>query len=714
MPSVRTVVRTLIVALLLAAPLLAALETPANARTYTPVSLTDRGVSHSLSVSIDSVSPNWAQPGKRITVHGTVTNNTGSSVSGLRVAMQTESTAAFSSRSAMEGYVAGVSGSNAYLATSPAGAPYPLPGVIRPGATVNWSVSFPASAPGYPQFGVYPLAAVVYSSSSSPLATERTLLPYWPGNSAADPLRVSWVWPLVDQPQRGPCPQTLASDALAASLRPSGRLGGLLSTGLKWAGQADLTWAVDPALLADAQAMTTPYKVGGNARCTGAIGESPSADASAWLSTLRTAAAGEPMFVTPYADADVSALAHSGMTNDLRSAYALGEQVAGQSLQRPFGKSGTGDGGAPSMAWSAGGAVDESLLTSLASTARANTVLVGSADEPSMASTVNKTGAQTRLLLADSGLTGILGTSSPRSGVAGQFATEQDFLAETAMIVDEMPFAKNRSIVIAPPRRWAPSPAEADALLAASVHAPWLRPAKLSSVASSSAGQVTVPGQQVNSAALTRSYTKLVRAVDSSLGLYQSLLYQPGPAVTQQLRESLLSTVSTAWRGSGGGAGTETLIDLADFARDSQRKVQIIAGKKILLAGASGNIPVSVQNGTSQPVQVRVQADLPYAGQLAVGKFDALVTVPAGKTGTVKMPVRATGIETTTLRLQLVTRNGSPLAWTSQPMTVQVTRYGRALIILICAALGVVVLTSGVRWVRQWLNDTRAGSGGTG
>lgn len=724
MPSVRSVVRALIAVVLIAAPLLVALETPAGAQAGNPAvhtantGRTDRSASHSLTVSIDSVSPNWAQPGKRITVHGTVTNNTGSGVSGLKIAMQTESTAAFSSRSAMEGYVAGAPGGSAYLATAPVGAPYAVPGVIRSGRTVSWSISFPASQPRYPHFGVYPIAAVVYDPASTPLATERTLLPYWPGHSAAEPVRASWVWPLVDQPRQGPCPQTLTTDTLATSLRPSGRLGGLLSTGLRWAGQADLTWAVDPALLSDAQRMTSPYKVGGNAGCTGTTGKPASAAASAWLSTLKTEAAGQPMFVTPYADADVSGLAHSGMTAQMRTAYSLGEQVAGQLLQRPFGKNGTGDGGAPPIAWSAGGPPDGRLLTALTKTARANTVLLGSADEPSITSTVNKTttgaGAPMRILLADSGLTSILGTSNAQSSAGSQFATEQNFLAETAMIVDELPFAKNRSIVIAPPRRWAPSAAEASALLSGSVNAPWLRPAKLSDVASEAAGPVQVPAEQPNGAALSRSYMRVVRAVGLSLGLYQSLLYQPNPAVTQLLREALLATTSTAWRGPGNGAGTETLINLANFVRDSERRVQIIAGTKVLLAGASGNIPVSVQNGTSQPVQVRIHADLPYVSQLSVGKFDALITVPAGKTGTVKMPVRATGIETTTLRLQLVTRNGLPLAWTSQSLTVQVTRYGRALIILICAALGVVVLTSVARWVRQWLNDTRAGSGGTG
>jgi hypothetical protein len=55
----------------------------------------------------------------------------------------------------------------------------------------------------------------------------------------------------------------------------------------------------------------------------------------------------------------------------------------------------------------------------------------------------------------------------------------------------------------------------------------------------------------------------------------------------------------------------------------------------------------------------------------------------------------------------LQTKDGSPLTWTSQSLSVQATRYGRALLILIAAALGVLVLTAVARWIRRWRNDGR-------
>jgi hypothetical protein len=53
-------------------------------------------------------------------------------------------------------------------------------------------------------------------------------------------------------------------------------------------------------------------------------------------------------------------------------------------------------------------------------------------------------------------------------------------------------------------------------------------------------------------------------------------------------------------------------------------------------------------------------------------------------------------------------------------LSVQATRYGRALLVLIAAALGVLVLTSVARWIYRWMNDGRNNgkadgrSGGTG
>src|SRR6202020_2633582 len=138
---------------------------------------------------------------------------------------------------------------------------------------------------------------------------------------------------------------------------------------------------------------------------------------------------------------------------------------------------------------------DAGVLTSLARAGRVNTVVLNSGELPTstrpydnaLARTKTSTGASMSALLADSDITGILGSASAGSSAGAQFAAAQEFLAQTAMIVAEGPNAPTRSLVVAPPAGWDPSPAEATELLSLTKHAPWLRVADLGTLATATA-----------------------------------------------------------------------------------------------------------------------------------------------------------------------------------------------------------------------------------
>jgi hypothetical protein len=119
---------------------------------------------------------------------------------------------------------------------------------------------------------------------------------------------------------------------------------------------------------------------------------------------------------------------------------------------------------------------------------------------------------------------------------------------------------------------------------------------------------------------------------------------------------------------------------------------------------------VSVLNGLAWPVQVRVVAMAPEGSQLEVGPVPSLPPVQPHKTGTVRLPLHSGTIGTTTLQLQLVTQNGSPLG-TARLLSVEVTRFGRSLLIIIGAALGILVLTSAYRLRRK--RNAAGGHGGS-
>src|SRR5215470_15114671 len=617
MRSVRTVVRTLIAGFLaLAGPALAAPAVPAHAREVQQQSFrTDSTASRQLTFSIDGVSPNFAIPSSTVRVSGTLTNHTGSAITSAAIQLLTYPQVFFT-RSDMHSFARGHGAHFLLQAGTPS-----VTGRVANGATVRWTVSFSPALAGYGGFGVFPVEVAAAATGSGYQATDRTLLPFWPEKGAAKPLDTAWIWPLIDRPQQGACSQTLATNSLAASLGGAGRLGTLLAAGQRWAERDHLTWAIDPALLSDVNVMTRRYKVGGSSECTGAKHLPASAAATSWLSTLSDETAGQPALLTPYADADVSALTHAGLDQNLRTAFRLSESVAGKILPPPFGitETGTRDGGSAAIAWPAGGVADASVATSLASNGGIRTLVLSSGELPPVnapfdnALDATTTGIGTRMgvLLADSGIAGVLAARSAGSPAGSRFAAEQNFLAETAMIAAEAPYLK-RVLVVASPRRWNPSAAEANALLSLTSAAPWLRPVGLSGLAAATSRVPTrqaLPGSRVSRAELSAGFLSQVSAVDLSAALYKDLLYQPSASLLDSLDAAVAAATSTAWRGPGAAGGWLALGKLANYLSDAEEKVQIITGKKkILLAGASGNTPVSVQNLLPLPVQVKVVA----------------------------------------------------------------------------------------------------------
>src|SRR3984885_625841 len=503
MRSVRPVVRPLIAALLaLSCVVLVAATAQASVqKIQLPSFRTDPAVSHSLAVSITGVTSGtgatpqqWAtSKTSTVTVSGTLSNHTGSTIRGIQVQLQWYPLT-FLTRSGMDTFAGGgpVSLQNGPVTLQTVG-DTSLSKALANGATTHWTVSFnlPQAFSDYvvaPSLGDYPLQALATSATNGYQGTSRTFLPYWTGSGSAMPLKVAWIWPLIDTPQQGACPQTLATNSLSGGFAADGRLSTLLDAGLQWASKDDLTWAIDPALLSDATVMTHAYFTGGNAECTDRSRLPASAAATGWLSKL-AGTAGQPAFLTPYADVDAVALSHAGLNADLASAYQLGDAEASKILPNTFGSSadGTATGTALAVASPAGGTAAADTLTSLAQAGGINTVVLNSGElatstppyDNALARTKTSAGASMSALLADSGITGILGSASAGSSAGAQFAAAQDFLAQTAMIVAEGPNAPTRSLVVAPPTGWDPSPAEAAELLSMTRNAQWLRGADL-------------------------------------------------------------------------------------------------------------------------------------------------------------------------------------------------------------------------------------------
>jgi Family of unknown function (DUF6049) len=688
-----------------------ALAAPAQASAVHPAQagLAQAGV----SVAIDSMNPQFARPGDTVRVAGTISNGTTQAKEDLEVQLYTSPTA-FSTRDQMDAYL----GQDQGIAFEQVGIPFTVAASLRPGETVGWHASFTVSSAGFAGFGVYPLTAQLQDPVGDVLASDQTLLPFWPGTQAAGllrPLDIAWVWPLIDQPHHQVC-AALTNNDLAASLDRTGRLSILVAAGQAYP-DANLTWVIDPALLSDVSAMTGPYQVDTGSDCTGAVSESPSKAAKAWLSALRAITSSQPTVITPYANADVAALVHNGLNTSLASAYATGKAVASKVLNGSFGSS---------IALLPGGNADLSVLAALATAEGVGTVVLDSNEMPPANSatfvpddavTTIQTAADTTMnvLLADHILTGVLQAGNTSSGVlpaSTEFAVSQRFLAETAMIAAEAPNS-DRSIVVAPPEGWSPSAGLAGELLSETVHAPWLAPTPLSSLAQSTDSyrgirRQSPPDNRKSPGELSGSYLGQVSALSARLGAYQAMLYQPSRSSLQSLDEALAATESSAWRGSGTAQGMALADSLSAYLKSEEKKVKIIAAAQMSMGGASGAVPISIQNKLHQAIAVRVSASVVNApdqtSQLTVGRIQKLVVVQPQNAVTVRLSVSSAPQGSTTIRLTLTSANGTLLPFATTSLTVQSTRYGRAILFLIGAAIGVLVLTSAYRGIRRWLH----------
>ena len=670
-----------------------------------------------LSVTIDAMNPPYAVPGATVTLSGTVTNATRQRQAGLDVQLYT-SASHFTTRDGLDAYMS----RGVVSDLIPAGDPVVISASVAPGATASWTASFRASTQGISSFGVYAVTAQLQDLSGGVISSQQTLLPFWPGSQAAGlerQLKISWLWPLIDQPHQKVCTATLTSNDLASSLGQGGRLSALLTAGASHPG-ARATWFVDPALLSDVATMTRRYLVGGQPTCTGASLKPASTAAARWLAGLRKVTTGQPTELTPYANVDMTALVHQGLTKDLATAYRTGEAVADSVLQGSFGHD---------IAWPPGGTADLSVLTSLATRQHIGTVVLNSSEMPPVVdatsvfqpddavASLRVAGLPMNVLLSDDTLTDVLRDGNTSSGSlpeSTEFAVRQRFLAETAMIAAEAP-ESGRTIVVAPPGDWSPSEALASDLLAETAAAPWLAPTPLASLSPAAdtqraAARHSPPASQASRGELSRDYLRQVRILGARVGVYKSMLYKPAESYTLSLDEALLATESAAWRGSGRPQGTELVRGLSDYITAANKKVKIIPSGQVPMGGSSGLVPVSIQNGLHQAIQVRVVATVVNTpgrtSQLTIGRFQDLVVIPPQQVaGPVRLPVSSAPQGSTQIQLVLTSANGTVLPFTSTSLTVLSTRYGRAILFLIGAAIGVLVLTSVYRALRRRLHD---------
>jgi hypothetical protein len=671
-----------------------------------------RAAQPGLSIFITGMTPEWATPSSRITVTGTLRNSSRAQASHLTVELFDSTTPMASVAELKQDASQPYSPAAALVAD----AIWHSTRSLAPGASTDWSIRVPASALNMTAFGVYPLAAQAQDTFGTALTT--TYLPYEPArkgsyaSSRPSPAKIAWLWPLIDipllnEPWQGNCAGPQAS-ALVQSLGQSGRLGDLVQAA---AADDNVTWVVDPAVVANVRALTT---------CGGSQPRWAKA-ASVWLTQLQDATSGRPMTVTPYGNPNVAALVTPavGRGSDVTRSFQLGRSLAGGILHRslsPGTTSGTTSGTpgslteATAIAWSAVGVPGYDTLENLAPAGVRILVLSTSAFPPGQDSVLKTPvpGNYMTALLASQSLTQLLGSSSSAPGSA--FLTGQQFLAETALLAQQVGGQQvpAQPIVVAPPPYWDPPAGLAAGLLADTSRAPWLSQVSLTSLASTRHIQI-VPNQNwpagsVGPTRVTRSELRKLRTLDREILQLQGIRAHPDP----YLFLAVSALESSAWQGAPKAIPNAMLAILARRIAVQQQGVQIIAEKRITLGGLRGGVPVSIDNHLGYPVRVRLQLQYSQASGIKITADPrGMVTIPPHQTQTVRLGVQATEVGSTTVTMTLAGQGGQPLPGL-QRMTIQATQVGVLGVIIFAAALGVFLIASAARAVRRGRPETGA------
>lgn len=365
---------------------------------------------------------------------------------------------------------------------------HPVTAALGPGdSTVLDYVSTTSTAPAAGlclcQNRIYPLYFAVHATladgSDAVVGTAQTFVPSF-GGSLPEPVQVSWVWPLLEQPHRTTSYDEFTDDELADSVA-GGRLDHLLQT-LELIVAKDptvpLTLLVDPDLIDELAVMATgPYTV--QAADATAVPGTGGPAAQSWLQALRDVLTADPnlqLAFTPYADPDVRSLTAHGLD--------WAQELTPSAQQRVT----AAIGGYPvdtDVSWPSGGSLDEQTLTALVRSG-VHTVIVNDATLPAGARRSPPPNALAPMPTA-AGKAKLAVTSSPIEHYAQSVVSAggpglsmlPQLVAELAIRAEEQG-SRSHYVVITAPRDVDPDPVAASQAVLATTRTDWSEPMSLS------------------------------------------------------------------------------------------------------------------------------------------------------------------------------------------------------------------------------------------
>jgi hypothetical protein len=538
------------------------------------------------------------------------------------------------------------------------------------------------------------------------LGFQRTFLP-WQPDEAEPRTKTTFLWPLIStarvtaetgsNEQQTP---VFLNDDLAEEIAPGGRLAQMLALGKN----LDVTWVIDPDLLASVDAMTRGYEVqDGDDTRPGR----QQAVAKQWLAELQKAVADKEVVALPFADPDLASLAHNGtdVTGSL-SQYKAATDVAALTVESILHVKPSTD-----FAWPVDGAVDPSIVK-VATSAGADRVIArsdslqetsGLSYTPSAARPI---GGGTTAVVADARLSRAFEGDLTKAS-AGTLAVQR-FLAQSLAL--NLQTGKQRSIVVAPQRMPTASQARAMAEAVTALQGgTWTETQELTTAAEAKPdpeATTKVPSassypRALRKQELPREAFEQIARTQAKLDDFKVILTFPSRVVTPFGR-AINREMSTSWHGRPAEARSYR-DGVEGYLKDLTEQVKLIQKSETKLSGRSATIPVSVQNNLVQGVDhlvLRLTSTSPTRLEIG-GKayYEQPVTVSGGHSQSVKFTTSANANGRVAVVAQLFTQDGKPYGEAVQ-FDVKVTEITATVMLVIGGGVLLLVL-AGFRMYTQ-------------
>ncbi len=523
---------------------------------------------------------------------------------------------------------------------------------------------------------------------------ERTFLPWWPQDTAVEPVLLTTIWPLTGAPLRD-AEGVLLTEDTAVQMSPAGRMDRLLAAGAADPGAVSLV--IDPEAVHAAAELADGYQV----RSPDGTVEAGTrrSEVAAWLEALQAAvsAPGADVSASLYAWPDVDA-ARGGklLTTILRQRPRIDDTTA-QILGRPLPSS---------VALAPGGVAKPETLGVLADAGLSAVVLSDQAVPlvdptyftPSGNVVLSTPRGEIPALLLDSGLSATL--ARPMGTPAEQTSVRQALLADTLVTAVELPETQ-RLLITGPDPSWSPPAEAAEMVRTALTDAPWVTPtslaAALSREPSSLARRPTVPSAEQVAQELPGAHVTQVRDQYRALAAYAEVVSDPAviPEVTRTAPTRLLD----AWFRDNAGARADLTGVVTAQVDGLLGSVAVVSSGSITVSGASGTIPITIEN--SGPAEVTVGLELTSTPpQLFSAEPVEPFTIAPERRTSVEVTAQVAAAGPIPVSVQLVTSGGQAFG-TPTVLVVESAAYANAARVLVQLALGALVLAVVVHGLRR-------------